>query len=196
MLRMPMLRGKSGSLRALKNHINGECKQLDRARLLSVGSGSGPARRHEINPMLGSLRDLVIATARSFEIDWQLLESPAACNSQIADPLTERSLSPASASAPRSPAASRAKAWYVTHQTGGLEIAAFVNAKGACSYRRFKTSGEFINRQRSKGEFSNVFSTVIARGVRFFPNAHPVLEHAERNGLPAEVLDAANEVLK
>ena len=76
MLALPMLRGKtSASLRALKSHVNAQCKQLDRAPLLSEGNGSGAARRHEINSMLGTLRDVVISVARSFEIDWRLLES-------------------------------------------------------------------------------------------------------------------------
>lgn len=185
MLQLPMLRGKtSASLRALKAHVNGECKQLDRAPLLSEGSGSGPSRRHEINPMLGALRGLVIAMARSFEVDWQLL-----------DPAPARSSSPASAGPRRLLPPSQDKAWYVTRQTGRLEIAAFVNAKGSCSYRRFRTSGEFINVQRSKGEFANVFSTVVTHGVQFFPSRHPALEDAERNGLPTEVLDAVRAVL-
>jgi hypothetical protein len=82
MLRLPMLRGKtSASLRALKAHVNAECKQLDRTPLLSVGTGSGSSRRHEINPALGALRELVITTAHSFEIDWQLLD-PAPGDSQ------------------------------------------------------------------------------------------------------------------
>ena len=84
----------------------------------------------------------------------------------------------------------------MTRQTGRPEIAAFVNAKGSCSYRRFKTSGEFISVQRSRGEFANVFSTVVAHGVRFFPNWHPALEDAERNGLPTEVLDTASTALR
>lgn len=76
MLALPMLRGQSSSsLRALKSHVNQQCKQLDRAPLLSEGKGSGAARRHEINPLLGRLRDVVISVARSFEIDWRLLES-------------------------------------------------------------------------------------------------------------------------
>jgi hypothetical protein len=84
MLALPMLRGKtSASLRALKSHVNAQCKQLDRAPLLSEGNGSGAARRHEINPMLGKLRGLVISVARSFEIDWHLLESVPAVNVEI-----------------------------------------------------------------------------------------------------------------
>ena len=197
MLRLPMLRGKtSASLRALKAHVNAECKQLDRAPLLSEGNGSGPSRRHEINPMLGALRELVIAAARSFEVDWQLLDPMLAGNSQITSHITDRLSSPASAGPAWSPASSQGKAWYVTRPTGRPEIAAFVNAKGSCSYRRFKTSGEFINVQRSRGEFANVFSTVVAHGVRFFPNRHPALEDAERNGLPTEVLDAASTALR
>ena len=82
MLRLPMLRGKtSASLGALKAHVNAECRQFDRTPLLSVGTGSGSSRRHEINPALGDLRELVITTAHSFEVDWQLLD-PAPGNSQ------------------------------------------------------------------------------------------------------------------
>ena len=84
MLALPMLRGKtSASLRALKSHVNAQCKQLDRAPLLSEGNGSGAARRHEINSMLGTLRDVVISVARSFEIDWRLLESAPASPTEI-----------------------------------------------------------------------------------------------------------------
>lgn len=197
MLRLPMLRGKtSASLRALKAHVNQECKQLDRAPLLSEGSGSGLSRRHEINPMLGALRDLVVAAARSFEVDWRLLDPAPIGDSQIAPHVIGRSSSPASARPPRPPAVSENKAWYVTRHTGGSEISALVNAKGSCSYRRFRTSGEFINVQRTKGEFANAFSTVVAHGVRFFPNRHPALEDAERNGLPTEVLEAARTAVR
>jgi uncharacterized membrane protein len=197
MQRLPMLQGKtSASLRALKAHVNAECKQLDRAPLLSEGSGSGASRRHEINPMLGVMRDLVIATARSFEVDWQLLDPASADKSQINSLITHRSSSPAFASSPGSRAPSQNKAWYVTRQSGGPEVAAFVNAKGSCSYRRFKPSGEFINVQRSRGEFAIVFSTVVAHGVRFFPSRQPALEDAESGGLPSEVLDAASAVLR
>jgi hypothetical protein len=75
MQRLPMLRGRSSaSLRSLKAHVNAACKQLDRAALLSDGSGAGASRRHEINPLLGPLRAVVIDVARSFDIDWKLLE--------------------------------------------------------------------------------------------------------------------------
>ena len=111
MLRLPMLRGKtSASLRALKAHVNAECKQLDRAPLLSEGNGSGASRRHEFNPMLGALRDLVIAAARSFKVDWQLLDPAPAGNSQITSHITDRSSSPTSACPARSPVASQGKA--------------------------------------------------------------------------------------
>jgi hypothetical protein len=49
MQRLPMLRGRSSaSLRSLKAHVNAACKQLDRAALLSDGSGAGASRRHEL----------------------------------------------------------------------------------------------------------------------------------------------------
>jgi hypothetical protein len=86
---------------------------------------------------------------------------------------------------------SKDKAWYVIRRGGPPEIAVFVNAKGSCSYRRFRREGMFIGRLRSKGEFGSVFSGVIADGIRFFPASQPALEAAERNGLPAYVLETA-----
>jgi hypothetical protein len=75
MQRLPMLRGRSSaSLRSLKAHVNAACKQLDRAALLADGRGAGASRQHEINPLLGPLRAVVIDVARSFDIDWKLLE--------------------------------------------------------------------------------------------------------------------------
>jgi hypothetical protein len=77
--RLPMLRGKTGaSLRSLKAHVNRQCKHCDCAPLLSKGEGKGASSRHEINPMLGSLRDIVIESARRFEVNWELLEPQAA----------------------------------------------------------------------------------------------------------------------
>lgn len=72
---LPFLKGKSSaSLRSLKSHINAGCRQLDCAQILSEGSGSGDHRIHEINCNLGDLRPVVIAIARQFEIEWQLLD--------------------------------------------------------------------------------------------------------------------------
>ncbi|MGH9677890.1 MAG: hypothetical protein ACRD36_12370, partial [Candidatus Acidiferrum sp.] len=85
---------------------------------------------------------------------------------------------------------------YVTRHNGKREIAAFVNAKGSCSYRRFRHSGEFISVQRSKGEFAKVFSTVIISAVPFSPSNHPALVHVEKNGLPTEVVAIASTVLR
>jgi hypothetical protein len=192
MARLPMLRGKTGaSLRALKAHINRQCKQLDRAPLLLEGNGAGPSSRHEINPMLGPLRAVVIAAAKLFEVDWQLLEPPPAGPAVLAV-----STSPTSQPAELTPSrarivSSKGKAWFVIRRTATPEIAAFVDAKGSCSYRRFRTSGTFIGRQRSKGEFRTVFSAVIANGIPFFPARQPALEDAEKNGLPADILKSA-----
>jgi hypothetical protein len=68
MLKLPMLNGKtSASLRSLKSHVNSGCKALDRAQILVEGNGSGPARIHEIDSHLGSLRKVVIEVSRDFE---------------------------------------------------------------------------------------------------------------------------------
>ena len=72
---LPFLKGKSSaSLRSLKSHVNAGCRQLDCAQILSEGSGSGDYRVHEINRNLGDLRPVVIAIAREFQIEWQLLD--------------------------------------------------------------------------------------------------------------------------
>jgi hypothetical protein len=67
--RVPFLKNRSsGSLRAAKAHINAGCKALNRAPILSEGRGAGDTRLHEINRSLGDLRNLVIETAKSYEI--------------------------------------------------------------------------------------------------------------------------------
>ena len=67
--RVPFLKNKSsGSLRAAKAHINAGCKVLNRAPILSEGRGVGGTRLHEINRSLGDLRDLVIETAKAYEV--------------------------------------------------------------------------------------------------------------------------------
>jgi len=69
MAAIPSLRGKtSASLRALKSHVNAACKGHGRAPILSVGSGTGDSRVHEINPQLGPLRQVVIDAAQAFSI--------------------------------------------------------------------------------------------------------------------------------
>ena len=71
---IPGLRGKtSASLRALKSHVNAACKGRGKAPILSVGSGTGDQRVHEINPQLGLLRQIVIEEARAFVIPEGLL---------------------------------------------------------------------------------------------------------------------------
>lgn len=197
MERLPILRGKSSkTLRALKAHVNGACKQLDRAALLSDGSGSGPSRIHQINPQLGPLRAVVIEVAQTFEVDWRLLE-PATMTETAA----RAEIRPASVSVPpiipaRRQASSEDKAWYVTMRSGNFEIGAFVNAKGSCSYRTFSMSGRFISIRRARGEFASVFQNVIANARRFFPGHQPALVDAEKAGLPRELVDAADAVVK
>jgi hypothetical protein len=68
MASLPNLRGKSGSLRALKSHVNAACKGHGNAPILSVGTGSGNQRIHEINQKLGPLREVVIDEAKAFSI--------------------------------------------------------------------------------------------------------------------------------
>ena len=71
---IPGLRGKtSASLRALKSHVNAACKGRGKAPILSVGSGTGDQRVHEINPQLGPLRQIVIEEALAFVIPEGLL---------------------------------------------------------------------------------------------------------------------------
>ena len=63
------LRGReSSSLRALKSHVNAACKGHGNAPILSHGSGAGDRRLHQINPLLGALREVVIEEARAFEV--------------------------------------------------------------------------------------------------------------------------------
>jgi hypothetical protein len=65
---LPNLRGKPASLRALKSHVNAACKGHGNAPILSVGTGSGNQRIHEINQQLGPLRAVVIEEAKAFLI--------------------------------------------------------------------------------------------------------------------------------
>jgi len=65
---LPYLEGKSGALRALKNHINTACKGYNRMPILSEGVGSGDYRVHEINPALGPLRKVTIEIAKTFSL--------------------------------------------------------------------------------------------------------------------------------
>ncbi|HEY5473013.1 MAG TPA: hypothetical protein VIK32_07460 [Candidatus Limnocylindrales bacterium] len=63
------LRGKgSGSLGALKSHVNAACRGCGKAPILSAGTGAGDQRLHEINPQLGPLRQIVIEEACAFVI--------------------------------------------------------------------------------------------------------------------------------
>lgn len=73
MSNIPALRGKSASLGALKSHVNAACKGQGKAPILSVGTGAGDQRVHEINPQLGPLRQVVIEEACAFSIPEGLL---------------------------------------------------------------------------------------------------------------------------
>jgi hypothetical protein len=117
MVRLPMLRRKtSASLRALKAHINRQCKQKDRAPLLSEGTGPDAFRRHEINPALGPLRDVVIAVAQRFEVDWRLLEPPSAGTLEVAGGISR--ISPQNVAATRARPPSKNKALGEHFKTG------------------------------------------------------------------------------
>lgn len=71
---IPVLRSKtSASLRALKSHVNAACRGHGKAPILSIGSGTGDQRVHEINPQLGPLRQVVIEEACAFVIPEGLL---------------------------------------------------------------------------------------------------------------------------
>ena len=98
--------------------------------------------------MLGPLRAVVIAVARSFEVNWQLLtpSGVGAAEPTVIVSSTSQAIEGTRSRAPLVP--SKDKAWYVIPWVGGPEIAAFVNAKGACSHRRFRRDGTFIGRQR------------------------------------------------
>jgi hypothetical protein len=66
---VPFLRSKSSrSLGATKAHINAGCKALNRAPILSEGRGAGELRLHEINRSLGDLRNVVIETAKTYDV--------------------------------------------------------------------------------------------------------------------------------
>jgi hypothetical protein len=71
--KLPFLGGSPDTLSALKRGISKACKGQAKAPLLPPGNGSGDNRRHEINSMLGSLRDVVIAVAKGFQIPADLL---------------------------------------------------------------------------------------------------------------------------
>lgn len=191
MRKLPLLKGRSSaSLRALKSHLNAACKALDRAPILSEGTGSGAARIHEIDRRLGPLRSLVIDIGRQFDIDWKLLEPVERTSSLTVEPATntvDETLSP--------PAARRAtsenKAWFVLERNGNREIGAFVNAKGSCSYRRYSLEGHFLQIHRQRGAFAEVFAHVLAGAKRFYPPSQPDLQESESTGLPTDVVAAA-----
>ena len=123
---LPFLKGRnSASLRSLKSHVNAGCRQLDCAQILAEGSGAGDYRIHEINRNLGDLRQVVMETARKFEIQWHFLERDKPNNRALNDSKPIKRLSSASTN----------RGWFLTETNGRQMIAAFVDAKGSCSCR-------------------------------------------------------------
>jgi hypothetical protein len=185
--KLPFLQGRSSaSLRALKSHVNAGCKALDCAPILAEGSGSGDFRVHEINPGLGGLRAIVIEEAKRFEIPWHLLDRPVPAREPRQEPATKggRVITPG-----------KTKAWYVIRGDAGRLIAAFVDAKGACSYRLYAfDTGRFIRKSRADGSFRSVFTSLMRAGVEFSPPYQPDLVATETHGLPAEIVEAAKMV--
>jgi hypothetical protein len=184
MQELPFLRGKnSASLRSLKSHVNAGCRQLDCAQILSDGSGSGDYRIHEINRDLGDLHPIVIEVAKEFDISWPLLEreQPHDVN-QGGRKMT---------SGFRSVGSSRG--WFLIERDGEGKIAALVNAKGACSCRFYDASAGHFRRKlpNARGTFRTAFSDVIREGKEFRPPHQPDLVSTEKQGLPLEVLHAA-----
>lgn len=184
--KLPFLRGRSSaSLRALKSHVNAGCKALDCAALLAEGSGSGDFRIHEINPALGGLRAVVIEESKKFEIPWHLLERPAPQRQERKQHSTD---------APRVSLPGKTKAWYVIEGDSGKLIAAFVDAKGACSYRLYSlNNGRFIRKSRADGSFRAVYAGLVRDGIEFTPPFQPDLVSTETQGLPAEIVESANK---
>lgn len=181
--KLPFLRGRSSaSLRALKSHVNAGCKALDCAPLLAEGSGAGDFRVHEINPALGTLRTVVIEEASRFDIQWHLMERPAP---------QRQERQPRSNDATRVSQPGRTKAWYVIEGDGGKLIAAFVDAKGACSCRLYSFDRRFIRRSGNRGSFRTAFAALMRGGIAFTPPYQPDLVLTETQGLPADIVEAA-----
>lgn len=181
---LPFLQGKtSAALRSRKSHINAGCKSHDRAPILSQGIGSGDWRIHEINRELGELRNLVLETAKAFEIRWELLGSSEKSYRQKSQPTRTKRFTP-----------SKNKEWYVDADSDPPLIYAFVNAKGSCSCRKYSlASGSFIRRHRAKSRFQDVFASLIEGLKVFAPDYQPDLVSTEKTGLPKEILAKANE---
>ena len=181
MAKLPFLQGRnSGSLGMHKGHINAKCKALDCAPLLPQGTGSGNFRIHEINRGLGELRAVVIAEARRFNIPWHLLERPA----------PQRNAAERRTEAGRASSPGKGKAWYVVEGDAGKLIAAFVDAKGACSSRLYSLeNGGFIRKSRSDGSFRVAFAPLMRNGIQFTPPFQPDLMLTEKEGLPREIVE-------
>jgi hypothetical protein len=189
MAKLPFLQGRnSGSLGMHKGHINAKCKALDCAPFLPDGTGgSDNFRIHEIKCALGDLRTLVIEEAKKFNIPWHLLERPARQQSAEQHPTEAR----------RASKPGKAKAWYVVEGDAGKLIAAFVDAKGACSCRLYAwDSGRFIRKSGDKGSFRIVFAALMRTGIEFIPPFQPDLMLTEKQGLPREIVEAAQNALR
>ncbi len=195
MRKLPLLNGRSSaSLRALKSHVNAACKALDRAPILAEGTGSGAARIHEIDRRLGPLRSLVIDIGRQFDIDWRLLEPVDPTLSLTVEAPTntvDETLPPP----PTRRATSENKAWFVLERNGIMEIGAFVNAKGSCSYRQYSLDGHFLHIHHQRGAFAEVFARALSHAKRFYPPYQPDLQESESTGLPSDVVASAAAIV-
>lgn len=188
MSKLPFLQGRnSGSLGMRKAHINAKCKALDCAALLPEGTGSGNFRIHEINGGLAELRAIVIEEAKKFNIPWHLLERPA----------PQEKTEQHSTEARRASKPGNTKAWYVVEGDAGALVAAFVDAKSACSSRLYSLeNGRFIRKSRADGSFRSVFAALIRAGLEFTPPFQPDLVSTETRGLPHEIVEAAKNAVR
>ena len=86
----------------------------------------------------------------------------------------------------------KTKAWYVIAGDSGRLIAAFVDAKDACSCRLYALdTGRFIRKSRADGSFRVVFAAPMRDGLAFSPPYQPDLVLTETQGLPAEIVSVA-----
>ena len=72
------------------------------------------------------------------------------------------------------------KAWYYLSESDGHErFLAFVNARGSCSIRAFDTeTGYLCHKDNSKGDFQEVFESIISKSEPLTVSSQPNLEHA------------------
>ena len=91
----------------------------------------------------------------------------------------------------------KTKAWYVIEGDSGKLIAAFVDAKGGCSYRLYSLNdGRFIRKSRADGSFRTAFAALMRDGIEFTPPFQPDLVSTETQGLPNEIVEAAKRVVR